>query len=104
MKNNNPERIQSKIGLYWQVHCWPDQTIQLEKEFVEVAMTVRDIVFVPDPVLRKKAKTVTQFDEKLQTLISDPAMRARMGLAGRRRAEERAVGLPVVRMRSAIPP
>jgi peptide deformylase len=34
-------------------------------------MTVREIVFVPDPVLRKKAKTVTQFDEKLQTLIDD---------------------------------
>lgn len=34
-------------------------------------MTVREIVAVPDPVLRKKAKTVTQFDEKLQTLIDD---------------------------------
>jgi peptide deformylase len=34
-------------------------------------MTVREIVFVPDPVLRKKAKTVTKFDEKLQTLIDD---------------------------------
>jgi peptide deformylase len=34
-------------------------------------MTVREIVFVPEPVLRKKAKTVTRFDEKLQTLIDD---------------------------------
>src|SRR5512133_3407686 len=34
-------------------------------------MTVREIVFVPNPVLRKKAKTVTKFDEKLQTLIDD---------------------------------
>jgi peptide deformylase len=34
-------------------------------------MTVREIVFVPDPVLRKKARTVTKFDEKLQTLIDD---------------------------------
>jgi peptide deformylase len=34
-------------------------------------MTVREIVFVPDPVLRKKAKTVTKFDDKLQILIDD---------------------------------
>ena len=34
-------------------------------------MTVRVIFFVPDPVLRKKARTVTKFDEKLQTLIDD---------------------------------
>ena len=34
-------------------------------------MTVREIVFVPDPVLRKKAKAITKFDEKLQTLIDD---------------------------------
>ena len=34
-------------------------------------MTVREIVCVPDQVLRKKAKTVTRFDEKLQTLIDD---------------------------------
>jgi peptide deformylase len=34
-------------------------------------MTVREIVFVPNPVLRKKAKAVTKFDEKLQTLIDD---------------------------------
>jgi peptide deformylase len=34
-------------------------------------MTVREIVFVPNPVLRKKAKTVTKFDDKLQTLIDD---------------------------------
>jgi len=34
-------------------------------------MTVREIVCVPDQVLRKKAKTVTKFDEKLQVLIDD---------------------------------
>lgn len=34
-------------------------------------MTVREIVTVPDPVLRRKAQKVTRFDEKLQTLIDD---------------------------------
>jgi peptide deformylase len=34
-------------------------------------MTVREVVTVPDPVLRKKARIVTKFDEKLQTLIDD---------------------------------
>jgi len=45
-------------------------------------MTVREIVFVPDPVLRKKAKTVTKFDDKLQTLIDDmvETMRAAPGV------------------------
>ena len=45
-------------------------------------MTIREIVVVPDPVLRKKAKAVTQFDEKLQTLIDDmvETMRAAPGV------------------------
>ena len=45
-------------------------------------MSIREIVFVPDPVLRKKAKTVTKFDEKLQTLIDDmvETMRAAPGV------------------------
>jgi len=45
-------------------------------------MTIREIVFVPDVVLRKKAKTVTKFDEKLQTLIDDmvETMRAAPGV------------------------
>ena len=45
-------------------------------------MTIREIVFVPDPVLRKKAKTVTKFDDKLQTLIDDmvETMRAAPGV------------------------
>lgn len=45
-------------------------------------MSVREIVFVPDPVLRKKAKTVTRFDDKLQTLIDDmvETMRAAPGV------------------------
>lgn len=34
-------------------------------------MTVREIVTVPDPILRRKAQKVTRFDEKLQTLIDD---------------------------------
>ncbi len=34
-------------------------------------MSIREIVTVPDPVLRRKTQTVTQFDEKLQTLIDD---------------------------------
>jgi peptide deformylase len=34
-------------------------------------MTVREIVTVPDPVLRRKAQKVTKFDDKLQALIDD---------------------------------
>jgi len=34
-------------------------------------MTVREILIVPDPVLRKKARTVTKFDKNLHTLIDD---------------------------------
>ena len=34
-------------------------------------MTVREIVTLPDPVLRRKARTVTKFDKNLQTLIDD---------------------------------
>jgi peptide deformylase len=34
-------------------------------------MTIRTVVTTPEPVLRRKAKTVTKFDEKLQTLIDD---------------------------------
>jgi peptide deformylase len=34
-------------------------------------MAIREIVTVPDPVLRRKAQKVTKFDEKLQTLIDD---------------------------------
>ena len=34
-------------------------------------MALRKIFTVPDPVLKKKAKTVTKFDEELQTLIDD---------------------------------
>jgi peptide deformylase len=34
-------------------------------------MTVRTIVTLPDPVLRRKARAVTRFDTKLQTLIDD---------------------------------
>lgn len=34
-------------------------------------MTLRTIVTLPDPVLRRKARSVTTFDKKLQTLIDD---------------------------------
>ena len=34
-------------------------------------MTIRDIVFVPDPVLRIKAKKVTNFDNTFNQLIDD---------------------------------
>ncbi len=34
-------------------------------------MAIRQIVTIPDPVLRRKAHPVTKFDDKLQTLIDD---------------------------------
>jgi peptide deformylase len=34
-------------------------------------MTLRHIVTLPEPVLRRKAKTITKFDKDLQTLIDD---------------------------------
>lgn len=34
-------------------------------------MALRQIVHVPDPILRRKAKPVTKFDKNLQTLIDD---------------------------------
>ncbi len=34
-------------------------------------MSIREIVFTPDPVLRRKAHKVTTFDKDLQTLIDD---------------------------------
>jgi peptide deformylase len=34
-------------------------------------MAVREIVTLPDPVLRRKAKKITKFDAELQTLIDD---------------------------------
>lgn len=34
-------------------------------------MAIREIVFLPDPVLRRKAHKVTQFDNDLQVLIED---------------------------------
>ncbi len=34
-------------------------------------MAIREIVFLPDPVLRRKAHKVTQFDNDLQVLIDD---------------------------------
>jgi peptide deformylase len=34
-------------------------------------MTLRQIVYLPDPVLRRKAQPVNRFDDSLQTLIDD---------------------------------
>jgi peptide deformylase len=34
-------------------------------------MSIREIVFTPDPVLRRKARKVTDFGPELQTLIDD---------------------------------
>jgi len=34
-------------------------------------MTIRTIVTLPEPVLRRKARAVTKFDKNLQTLIDD---------------------------------
>jgi len=34
-------------------------------------MAIREIVFIPDPVLRRKAHKITEFDKELQTLIDD---------------------------------
>ena len=45
-------------------------------------MALRKIVTLPQPVLRRKAHTVTKFDKKLQTLIDDmiETMRAAPGV------------------------
>lgn len=45
-------------------------------------MTLRNIVTVPEPVLRRKARPVTTFDKNLQTLIDDmiETMRAAPGV------------------------
>jgi peptide deformylase len=34
-------------------------------------MTIREIVTLPDPILRRKARTITHFDADLQILIDD---------------------------------
>ena len=34
-------------------------------------MSLREIVTLPDPILRRKAKPITKFDKDLQTLIDD---------------------------------
>jgi peptide deformylase len=34
-------------------------------------MALREIVYLPNPILRKKAKPITKFDKDLQTLIDD---------------------------------
>jgi peptide deformylase len=45
-------------------------------------MTLRQIVTLPDPVLRRKARPVTRFNKELQTLIDDmiETMRAAPGV------------------------
>ena len=34
-------------------------------------MTIRKIITLPDPILRRKSRTVTRFDTELQTLVED---------------------------------
>ena len=34
-------------------------------------MALREIIFLPEPILRRKAKPVTKFDKELQVLIDD---------------------------------
>ena len=45
-------------------------------------MTILEITTLPDPVLRRKARSVTRFDDRLQTLIDDmiETMRAAPGV------------------------
>src|SRR5512136_572623 len=45
-------------------------------------MPLRQIVTLPDPILRRKARLVTRFDEELQTLVEDmiETMRAAPGV------------------------
>ena len=45
-------------------------------------MTLCEIVTLPDPILRRKARTITRFDTELQTLIEDmiETMRAAPGV------------------------
>ena len=45
-------------------------------------MAIREIVFTPDPVLRRKAHKITSFDKDLQMLIDDMIETMRDG-AGR---------------------
>jgi peptide deformylase len=48
------------------------QSIFTGKKFVAgITMPVREIVFTPDPVLRRKAHKITVFNKELQTLIDD---------------------------------
>ena len=34
-------------------------------------MALREIVTLPEPILRRKARPITKFDKNLQTLIND---------------------------------
>ena len=45
-------------------------------------MAIREIIFTPDPVLRRKARKITSFDQDLQVLIDDmiETMRAAPGV------------------------
>lgn len=45
-------------------------------------MAIREIIFTPDPVLRRKARKITNFDQDLQVLIDDmiETMRAAPGV------------------------
>src|SRR5688572_152930 len=44
---------------------------QIYKLRTTQSMALREIVYLPNPILRKKSKPVTKFDKDLQTLIDD---------------------------------
>jgi peptide deformylase len=46
---------------------------EIDKNYplVGVSMALREIVYIPEPVLRRKAHKITEFDKNLQTLIDD---------------------------------
>ena len=46
-------------------------TLNFNNEEEKTSMTLRQIVTLPEPILRRKAKPITKFDKKLQTLIDD---------------------------------
>ena len=54
--------IKGKIGRIWR---W---VIGIKRE---VKMTLREIVTLPDPILRRKARKITSFDKEFSVLVND---------------------------------
>mgnify|MGYP001617642095 CR=1 FL=1 len=76
----------------------PHITFKEEKS----SMTLRQIVTLPEPILRRKAKPVTKFDKVLQTLIDDMIETMREAPGVGRRPPVRRLS-PRVRPRGASP-